>query len=198
MLHHIGRKLASVLVALVFTASAAAMDAPVASADGCVFVLGFASLHSVIPDITGACADNESHSPDNGDAVQHTTNGLLVWRKADNGTAFTDGFWSWVHGPDGLQQRLNIVRFAWEANPDNLPVVTAGDIGAAAAAQGCARAIAATAGTPGQAFVKANCGQSTGGQGSAAAAQGCAQAIAATTGTMGEPYVRAACAQVHS
>src|SRR6185437_13558781 len=111
MLHHIRRKLASVLIALVFTASAVAMDAPTASADGCVFVLGFASLHALIPNITGSCADNEAHNPDNGDAVQHTTNGLLVLRKADNATAFTDGFWSWVHGPDGLEQRLNTVRF---------------------------------------------------------------------------------------
>src|SRR5439155_10452091 len=39
---------------------------------------------------------------------------LLVWRKADNFTAFTDGYRTWVQGPFGLQKRLNTERFAWE------------------------------------------------------------------------------------
>ena len=50
----------------------------------------------------------------NGDAQQHTTKGLLAWRKTDNFTAFTDGFHSWVNGPHGIQQRLNGQRFPWE------------------------------------------------------------------------------------
>jgi hypothetical protein len=58
-----------------------------------------------------------------GDAIQHTTGGLLVWRKLDNWTTFTDGFHTWVNGPYGLQERLNDQRFGWEANPDGLPVV---------------------------------------------------------------------------
>lgn len=44
----------------------------------------------------------------------------MVWRKADNWTAFTDGHRTWINGPNGLQQRLNIERFAWE--PDYVPV----------------------------------------------------------------------------
>ena len=52
----------------------------------------------------------------------------MVWRKADNFTAFTDGYRTWVNGPDGLQQRLNSQRFAWEANPDGLPVIGAPQI----------------------------------------------------------------------
>jgi len=48
---------------------------------------------------------------------------LLVWRKLDNWTTFTDGFHTWVNGPYGLQERLNDQRFGWEANPDGLPVV---------------------------------------------------------------------------
>jgi hypothetical protein len=47
--------------------------------------------------------------------------GLLVWRKADNWTAFTDGYRTWINGPAGIQQRLNTQRFSWEPNPDNLP-----------------------------------------------------------------------------
>lgn len=105
-----------------------AVAAPAAQAAGCRFVLGFAALHDTIPSIVGPCVDDEQHNPANGDALQHTTNGLLVWRKhpqagTRNFTAFTDGFRSWVSGPDGMQERLNTQRFAWEANSDNLPVV---------------------------------------------------------------------------
>lgn len=91
---------------------------------GCRFVLGFATLAHALPRQIGTCADNESHNPLNGDALQHTsTDGLLVWRKADNWTAFTDGFHSWINGPAGVQERLNTQRFSWEANPGGLPVV---------------------------------------------------------------------------
>jgi len=89
----------------------------------CSFTLGFAALHDLIPDVVGNCVDNEFHDPQTGDALQHTTNGMLVWRKSDNWTAFTDGFQSWLNGPLGLQQRLNTQRFWWEANPEHLPIV---------------------------------------------------------------------------
>ncbi len=97
--------------------------APPAEAASCEFVLGFATLHGLIPGIVGQCLENEHHNPTNGDGLQMTTGGLLVWRKADNWTAFTDGYRTWVNGPRGLEQRLNSQRFAWEANPDGLPVV---------------------------------------------------------------------------
>jgi hypothetical protein len=86
----------------------------------CKFVLGFATIAGLIPDQVGGCTDNQA-SGSNGDAIQHTTKGLLVWRKADNWTAFTDGYHTWVNGPYGVQERLNTQRFAWEANPDGLP-----------------------------------------------------------------------------
>ena len=35
-------------------------------------------------------------------------------RKADNWTAFTDGYRTWINGPNGLEQRLNTERFEWE------------------------------------------------------------------------------------
>jgi hypothetical protein len=102
-----------------------AATAPVAPARAqtCQFVLGFATLASLIPQNVGQCLENEHHNPTNGDALQTTTGGLLVWRKADNFTAFTDGFRTWVNGPFGLQMRLNSQRFFWESNPDNLPIV---------------------------------------------------------------------------
>jgi len=96
---------------------------PSAQAQSCQFVLGFATLHSMIPNIVGDCLENEHHNPDNGDGLQMTTHGLLVWRKADNFTAFTDGFRTWVNGPFGLQERLNSQGFFWEFNPEGLTIV---------------------------------------------------------------------------
>jgi len=98
---------------------------PVSPADAgaCAFVLGFKAIHDQIPATVGDCVDDEGHNPQNGDALQHTARGLLVWRKADNFTAFTDGYRAWVDGPYGLQARLNTQRFSWEANPGALPIV---------------------------------------------------------------------------
>ena len=106
-----------------------------AAAADCEFVLGFKALRDLIPERVGDCLDREGHNPDNGDGLQHTTawhgqGGLLVWRKADNWTAFTDGAWTWVSGPEGLRKRLNSERFAWEADG---PVPAAAAPAAAAA-----------------------------------------------------------------
>jgi len=84
-----------------------------AEAANCQFAMGFKTLHDLIPTIVGDCVTNEIHVV-NGDAVQSTTHGLLAWRKADNHTAFTDGYRTWVNGPFGVQERLNTQRFAWE------------------------------------------------------------------------------------
>ena len=80
----------------------------------CQFVLGFATLRDLIGhEIVGECLENEHHGA-NGDALQRTSGGLLVWRKADNWTAFTDGYRTWINGPNGLVQRHNTERFDWE------------------------------------------------------------------------------------
>ena len=94
---------------------------PVVAAD-CQFILGFAALKALIdgaegPDKVGTCLENQRFNPDNGDALQQTTGGLLVWRKADNWTAFTDGYRTWLNGPHGLQARLNTEQFSWEQPP---------------------------------------------------------------------------------
>jgi plastocyanin len=81
---------------------------------GCTFRLGFAALHDLIPEIVGDCVTDETHNPANGNALQYTTRGLLVWRAADNWTAFTDGTSTWINGPCGLQSRLNSDVFPWE------------------------------------------------------------------------------------
>jgi hypothetical protein len=105
------RRLLGVLLALALALPAASASAQPA----CEFKLGFRMIAAQIPGIVGQCLENEHHNPANGDALQRTTGGLLVWRKADNFTAFTDGHRSWVNGPFGLQVRLNTARFAWEA-----------------------------------------------------------------------------------
>jgi hypothetical protein len=111
------RLLLVVVLVLSTVTTAAAQTSP------CRFVLGFATLDSLVPDVVGACITNESFNPLNGDSLQPTTNGLLVWRKSDNFTAFTNGAQTWVNGPFGIQQRADDQRFFWEANPDGLAIV---------------------------------------------------------------------------
>jgi hypothetical protein len=89
----------------------------------CHFILGFAAFTEHIPAIVGSCLDNEQHDPTTGDAIQYTTDGLLVWRKSDNQTAFTNGYRTWITSSSGILVRLNTQRFSWEANPQHLPVV---------------------------------------------------------------------------
>jgi len=79
----------------------------------CHFELGFAALHDALPSTVGDCLDDEAYAA-NGDSQQHTTGGLLAWRKSDNLAAFTDGSHTWVNGPNGIQQRLNTERFPFE------------------------------------------------------------------------------------
>jgi uncharacterized protein YkwD len=103
----------------VVLAAAASLFAPVAITSAsapadCQFVLGFKTLRDMAPSVVGRCTGNQAFAG-NGDAVQMTTHGMLVWRKTDNFTAFTDGFHTWVNGPYGVQERLNSERFSWEA-----------------------------------------------------------------------------------
>src|SRR5205809_7602125 len=94
--------LALVLIILTFVPSAAL-------AADCELKLGFRALAEQVPEAVGACLENEHFNPANGNSEQRTTahhgkGGLLVWRKADNWTAFTDGYWTWVNGPFGVMR----------------------------------------------------------------------------------------------
>ena len=71
-------------------------------AQDCVFQLGFKALRDLIPDVVGDCLENERHDSETGTTVQETTNGQLIWRKADNWTGFTDGERTWINGPGGI------------------------------------------------------------------------------------------------
>lgn len=79
------------------------------------YQLGFLILANLLGrDLVGEPIIDETHNPESGDALQQTTKGLMVWRKADNWTAFTDGHRSWINGPHGVLVRLNTERFEWE------------------------------------------------------------------------------------
>jgi hypothetical protein len=77
------------------------------------FSLGFKALADQIPDIVGQPIENE-HYMANGDSIQRTTTGMMVWRKLDNLAAFTDGSRTWINGPAGVECRDNSQRFEWE------------------------------------------------------------------------------------
>ncbi len=103
-------------VATGLVCSASAQSEPV------VFKLGFKELADQIPDVVGEPLENE-HWGANGDSLQQTTKGLMVWRKADNWTAFTNGAWTWINGPNGVQYRPSDARFEWEKDTHILGMV---------------------------------------------------------------------------
>ena len=66
-----------------------------AAAAECQFVLGFKTLRDLIGhDVVGQCLEDQHYNATGDSVRQQTTNGLLVWRKADNWTAFIDGYGS--------------------------------------------------------------------------------------------------------
>ncbi|MFN8523845.1 MAG: neutral zinc metallopeptidase [Chloroflexota bacterium] len=107
------RRIATTLLSFTF-AILASLGLPRGAEAACEFRLGFRSLRDQIPERVGQCLENEHFNTQNGDSLQRTTGGLLVWRKVDNWTAFTDGARTWINGPFGLQSRLNSERFSWE------------------------------------------------------------------------------------
>ena len=94
---------------------------PWTPASACEFKLGFAEMHELMPDKIGDCRVDEHYDPTTGDALQETTGGLLVWRRADNTVAFTDGATTWLNWRFGIVSRPNDQRFAWEAPPPPPP-----------------------------------------------------------------------------
>src|SRR3954470_15653757 len=106
----------SVIAAIVLLV--ALWPSPALGQSSCRFVLGFETLRNLVgAQKVGTCLEDEHFNLENGNAEQRTSGGLLVWRKVDNFTAFTDGGTSWVNGPNGLQSRPNGERFSWEKDP---------------------------------------------------------------------------------
>jgi hypothetical protein len=95
---------------------------------GCEYTLGFKGLHDLIPGIVGNCKNNVLYNAVTGDGIQFTDNGMLVWHKADNVTAFTNGYQTWISSQYGLQTRLNTQRFTWEPDAAGFPSVPSQEI----------------------------------------------------------------------
>ena len=117
---HAGRY-PSIWLGILFALSGALGPVVPVHAASCQFILGFQALHDLAPAAIGDCLDNQYLGNADGDQWQDTTNGLMVWRKADNFTAFTNGYMTWINGPDGLAHRLNTDRFPWEADYGSVP-----------------------------------------------------------------------------
>ncbi|HZK66204.1 MAG TPA: heparin lyase I family protein [Chloroflexota bacterium] len=86
-----------------------------ASAGAPSYRLGFGVLAGILGGLAGNPLEEEGHDPVTGDGLQRTSTGLMVWRKSDNWTAFTNGTTTWVNGPYGVQERANSERFPWES-----------------------------------------------------------------------------------
>ncbi|MCL4466838.1 MAG: hypothetical protein M1389_12580 [Chloroflexi bacterium] len=115
----------SVLAVVVAVLASVAAPAIPARTEDCQYVLGFAALHDLIPAVAGNCLTNVAYDAQ-GNGEQYTANGMMQWRKADNWTAFTNGYFTWVNGTYGVESRLNAQRFPWEANPQGLPLKSDG------------------------------------------------------------------------
>ena len=114
-----------VIIGTVVAAPPALAGQP-ASAD-CMFILGFKTLKGLIdaaegPATVGKCLENQRFDA-HGNAEQRTTGGRMVWRKADNWTAFTDSYRTWANGPHGLAVRINGAT-AMMAGPDSTALGT--------------------------------------------------------------------------
>jgi len=108
-----------------------------AQAASCQFMLGFQTLHSLDPSDSGDCVNNQYLGNPNGDQWQNTTKGLMVWRKADNWTAFTNGYMTWINGPTGMASRLNTQRFSWEGDAGAPGTVVIGAVNVASDSNSC-------------------------------------------------------------
>ena len=91
--------------------------APAHVSGHCTFDRGFKALRDLIGHhVVGDCLENEHYNAI-GDSNQQTTRGLMVWRKLDNHTVFTDGYHTWIRTGNGFAVRLNTDRFEWENDP---------------------------------------------------------------------------------
>jgi len=120
--------LRGLLLALVLAAGLVLASSPAAAAPACTFADGFQTLHDLLPDRVGDCASAVSYDPRSGDGLQLTTGGVLLWRKADNWTGFTDGATTWVLGPNGLESRPADQRLPWESVPPGAPGYLVGQV----------------------------------------------------------------------
>lgn len=65
----------------------------------CAFAPRFVGLRETIPDVVGTCLTDVRYDSVSGDAAQLTSNGILLWRRADDSTLFSDGLSVWLDDP---------------------------------------------------------------------------------------------------
>ena len=82
----------------------------------------FRVLAEALPELIGNCVASEALNGETGDIEQPVDGGVLVLRSADSTPVFTDGWQSWVAGPNGIETRLNSERLAWEPGEASLAV----------------------------------------------------------------------------
>ena len=82
----------------------------------------FRVLAEALPELIGNCVAPEALNGETGDIEQPVDGGVLVLRSADNTPTFTDGWQTWVAGPNGIETRLNSERLAWEPGEASLAV----------------------------------------------------------------------------
>lgn len=109
----VGQRLRIPLAAIAEASPTARPTPPRVHGDNCEFRFGFKELYNLIPNSVGQCLENEQYDV-SGNNLQRTTGGLLVWRKADNLTTFTDGNWTWIHRSDGFEKKRNGNRLDWD------------------------------------------------------------------------------------
>jgi len=87
----------------------------------------FRVLAEALPELIGNCVASEALNGETGDIEQPVDGGVLVLRSADNTPVFTDGWQTWVAGPNGIETRLNSERLAWEPGEASLAVAAVAD-----------------------------------------------------------------------
>src|SRR5215210_2494138 len=99
------------------SAPALSAAAPAPSQGPCDFGQGFATMRDLVGAPTvGECRENERQIPGNGNAEQRTANGILIYRALDGRLLFSTDSRTWINGPEGLIDRPNNERFAWEGD----------------------------------------------------------------------------------
>src|SRR5437773_1334245 len=82
------------------------MAAPSIHASGCTFGAGFDVVAATIPNQVGGCLTGPV-GLGNGDVAQQTTEGQMMWDKANNIVRYISGATTWVLGPFGVQARAS-------------------------------------------------------------------------------------------
>ena len=95
---------------------------PTGLAAQCEIGPSFRVLAEALPDLIGNCVAPEALNGETGDIEQPVDGGVLVLRSTDNTPVFTDGWQTWVAGPNGIETGLNSERLASEPGEASLAV----------------------------------------------------------------------------